>query len=396
MNAPAIVADLKQAVTDFENYFMNVFKDPGQFVQLTIVAVLQEVKDLLFTLLDLLDGLAQVFLDVVEQMLGIMNGWFNQHLDIPVISPLYKFITGLLGTSESLTILHLFALLTGVPLTIIHKLIFNGQKPYDGIDVAGLRPSVGRAPAGASEPEAAKWNQAYLVTGSAYTGVVTLLDALIVAQRPADPPIPPTPPIRIATSFSRSLADILALVQRINCWPGMFPNLPHPENATAGWLLANWCIYWFPPMVDAAFNPTDVPEVRISCLIVLGIAASVSAGRHGFSKRLHRRPDRHPTLALDPVVHDVGGSADPCDRLDRRPRRLRLSQTGGRHVDQSGSHDVALRRQSRQLIGCEPTQLLFLGLGAVRFPALSFPTQPVPHLLRPKRQGLVDVIPGVE
>jgi len=277
MNAPAIVADLKQAVTDFENYFMNVFKDPGQFAQLTIVAVLQEVKDLLFTLLDLLDGLAQVFLDVVEQMLGIMNGWLNQHLDIPVISPLYKFITGLLGTSESLTILHLFALLTAVPLTIIHKLLFNGQKSYDGINVASLRSSAERATAGASEPEAAKWNQAYLVTGSAYTGVVTFLDALMVAQRPADPPIPPTPPIRIATSFSRSLADILALVQRINCWPGMFPNLPHPENATAGWLLANWCIYWFPPMVDAAFNPTDVPEVRISCLIVLGIAASVSA-----------------------------------------------------------------------------------------------------------------------
>ena len=38
MNAPAIVSDLKQAVTDFENYFMDVFKDPGQFAQLTIVA----------------------------------------------------------------------------------------------------------------------------------------------------------------------------------------------------------------------------------------------------------------------------------------------------------------------------------------------------------------------
>lgn len=274
MNAPALVEDLKQATTDFENYFMDVFKDPEQFAQRTIVAVLQEVKDLLLALLDSLDGLAQAFLDLVEQMLGIMNGWFNQHLDIPVISPLYKFITTLLGTSESLTILHLFALLTAVPLTIIHKLLFNGQKPYDGIDVAALRPSAGHAPVGASETEAAKWNQSYLVTGIVYSGAVALVDGLIMVQRPADPP---TPPIRIATSFSRSLTDILGMVQRINCWPGMFPNLPHPENATAGWLLANWCIYWFPPNVDAAFNPNDVPDVRIACLTVLGIAASISA-----------------------------------------------------------------------------------------------------------------------
>lgn len=170
MNAPTIGADIQQAVTDLETYFMNVFKDPGQFAQLTIVAVLQEVQDLLLTLLDLLDGLAQVFLDVVEQMLGTMNGWFNQHLDIPVISPLYKFITGLLGSSENLTILHLFALLVAMPLTIIHKLLFNGQKPYDGINGAALRSPADRVPASASETESGKWNQAYLVTGSAYTG----------------------------------------------------------------------------------------------------------------------------------------------------------------------------------------------------------------------------------
>lgn len=76
--------------------------------------------------------------------------------------------------------------------------------------------------------------------------------------------------------FFRGLTDVVAWWQRINSWPGMFPNLPHPDTAAAGWLLANWCVYWIPPMVDAAFIPVDVPEARIPCLFVLGIAALVT------------------------------------------------------------------------------------------------------------------------
>lgn len=269
MNAQNLVADIQQAITDFENYLMQLFTNPGKFAELTIAAVLQELKDLLFALLDLLDDLAQVFLDLVDQMLGIMNGWFNRHLDIPVISQLYKFITGLLGTSESLTVLHLFALLTAVPLTIVHKLVFNGQKPYDGLDVVAYRLAAGRAPSITPATEAILWNQAYLIVGWLYTASAATRDALGIAQKPGMPPNP-------AMQFFRGLTDVAAWWQRINSWPGMFPNLPHPDTAAAKWLLANWCVYWIPPMVDAAFIPVDVPEARIPCLFVLGIAALVT------------------------------------------------------------------------------------------------------------------------
>lgn len=73
----------------------------------------------------------------------------------------------------------------------------------------------------------------------------------------------------------RGLTDFVAWWQRINCWPGMFPN--PPQNAADGWLLANWSVYWVPPFVDAAFIPADVPDSRIACLTALGGAAAITA-----------------------------------------------------------------------------------------------------------------------
>jgi len=266
MNAQTLVADIQQAITDFENYLMQLFTNPGGFAELTLVAVLEEIKDLLFVLLDLLDDLVQVFLDLVEQLIGVLSGWFNQHLDIPVISQLYKFITGLLGNSESLTVLHLFALLLAVPLTIVHKLVFNGQKPYDGIDATAFRIGTVRAPSLTPADEAILWNQAYLIVGWIYAGFAGMRDGFAIALKPGVPPDP-------VMQCVRGLTDAAALVERINCWPNMFPNLPDPDSTAAKWLLANWCVYWFPPFVDAAFLRTDVPQVRIPCQFVLGIAA---------------------------------------------------------------------------------------------------------------------------
>ena len=86
-----------------------------------------------------------------------------------------------------------------------------------------------------------------------------------IAQRPGTPAAEP------AHAAFPGLTDFVAWWQRINCWPGMFPN--PPQNAADGWLLANWSVYWVPPFVDAAFIPADVPDSRIACLTVLGSAA---------------------------------------------------------------------------------------------------------------------------
>lgn len=269
MNAQALVADIQQAITDFESYLTKLFTNPGQFAELTLIAVLEEIKDLVFVLLDLLDDLVQVFLDLVQQLIGVLNGWFNQHLDIPVISQLYKFITGLLGNSESLTVLHLFALLLAVPLTIVHKLVFNGQKPYDGIDATAFRAGTVRSLSLTPADEALLWNQAYLIAGWIYAGFAGTRDGFAIALKPGVPPDP-------VMQCLRGLTDAAAWVERINCWPNMFPNLPDPDSTAAKWLLANWCVYWFPPFVDAAFLRTDVPQVRIPCQFVLGIAALIT------------------------------------------------------------------------------------------------------------------------
>jgi hypothetical protein len=269
MNAQTLLADIQQAITDFENYLTKLFTNPGKFAELTLVAVLEEIKDLVFVLLDLLDDLVQVFLDLVEQLIGVLHGWFNQHLDIPVISQLYKFITGLLGHSESLTVLHLFALLMAIPLTIVHKLVFNGQKPYDGIDATAVRAGTVRSPSLTPADEAILWNQAYLIVGWIYAGFAGARDGFAIALKPGVPPDP-------VMQCLRGLTDAAAWIERINSWPGMFPNLSQPDGTAAKWLLANWCVYWFPPFVDAAFLRTDVPQVRIPCQFVLGIAALIT------------------------------------------------------------------------------------------------------------------------
>jgi hypothetical protein len=239
VDAGNLLGVAQQAAGDLVAYLTGVISDPASFPQLTIAAFIAEARDLLFAVLDALEDLLEVFLDVIQQALAGIGGVFDHRLDIPVISALYRFVTGLLGHSEDLTVLHLCALLIAVPLTITYKLANGGQAPYSGVNLADRRGSAARpgAAAGAGVPADA-WNAAFLCVGLfVVTPLAAIIDGLAAQAGPGGPPSWLAPLLGTA-------ANVAAMVQQINSWPGGFPAQIDPQMALAGWVDGGWGVYW--------------------------------------------------------------------------------------------------------------------------------------------------------
>lgn len=137
---------------------------------------------------------------------------------------------------------HLCALLIAVPLTITSKLLNGGQTPYSGLGLdadgtPGPGPRLGAGPADA-------WRKAYVYTGLSFVvPAVSLLDGISVAKGPGAKGDP-------VSALLGALADVAAMVQQINSWPGTFPTTLDPQGAVATWKTGNWAVYWFAILMD--------------------------------------------------------------------------------------------------------------------------------------------------
>lgn len=235
-----VLADMEQAVTDFETYLTDVFAHPADLAQLTIVGFLQEAKDLLVAILDIIAALAQAVLDMATQMLAAMDGSLNHHLDIPVISPLYKLITTLFGDAEDLTVMHLYALLTAVPLTIICKLVF-GRTPFSGLNVEK----------GPGMPPEEIWKICFAVNGFVAWVVAILRDGYTILLTPQPPGVSAT---RWPALLLAGLFGFIFLLQQIFSWPGGVQNGVPPHDTSAEVMaIVNWALYWIVTFLDWAF-----------------------------------------------------------------------------------------------------------------------------------------------
>ena len=85
--------------------------------------LLQVFGDLAVLAMKAASAVASLFLNLLKDLIDAVIGVFTSPIDIPFLSPLFKFLTG-----NDLTVVRLGALLVAVPTTILYKAIF-GRSP---------------------------------------------------------------------------------------------------------------------------------------------------------------------------------------------------------------------------------------------------------------------------
>lgn len=115
-------SDFKNLVGDMETFitnFRSLMHDPGQFVHSEMTDLIQFSRDLIKTIIDFADALVESFLQSLVLILDALMALATRPIRIPVVSDLWKLISG----GAQLTILDLCALLIAIPTTIVQKAI---------------------------------------------------------------------------------------------------------------------------------------------------------------------------------------------------------------------------------------------------------------------------------
>ena len=148
--------DLKQVYDDLTVLFSK---------NASTEAFLTLVKDVAKTFLDAVENLILGLLDFAVDMLADFKSLIVDPLEIPFLSSLYRWVTGLLGEAEDLTAANVISLFFAIPMTIMYKMV-AGESPLahgtGGLDRPG---AFARMLGGASV--ARKTSERMRVTGGA-------------------------------------------------------------------------------------------------------------------------------------------------------------------------------------------------------------------------------------
>ena len=117
---------LRETAQDAFDNFLSIFTNSKQLTLGQILTHLgvQLIRDILKVVRDVFDAL----IDLVADFVGDAQSLMNQKIDIPLLSPLYKWIS-----DNDLSALDAIALLIAVPTTVMYKMI-TGKKPLHGLD----------------------------------------------------------------------------------------------------------------------------------------------------------------------------------------------------------------------------------------------------------------------
>ncbi|KAI0750918.1 hypothetical protein C8Q80DRAFT_1118866 [Daedaleopsis nitida] len=117
---------LRETAQDAFHNFLALFTDSKELSlgQLLTHLGVQLLRDILKVVRDVFDAL----IDLVADFMGDAQSLMNETIDIPLLSPLYKMISG-----NDLSALDAISLLIAVPTTILYKAI-TGKKPAHDLD----------------------------------------------------------------------------------------------------------------------------------------------------------------------------------------------------------------------------------------------------------------------
>jgi len=141
------IADLTLGSTpafeDFINKQAEIYKYVGEFIEEQRGAIIRFIKNprfsvkgllalfepLLTRVLKTVDSLIQELFDLLSSAIQEITSLINSEVEIPFLTPIYKFVTNLLGEKEEFTFLNGFSLLISIPFTLSYK-IATGKKPF--------------------------------------------------------------------------------------------------------------------------------------------------------------------------------------------------------------------------------------------------------------------------
>jgi hypothetical protein len=257
------ISEIEDAAQDLKNFLETLFTDPKELASKGIVDLLKAMESLLLAVIDLIEDLIEAFLAMVKTILAGMLDALQPSLDIPIISSLYKFLTG-----EDLTLLNLGTLMTAVPLYILYQVAFR-EMPFSGLteDTASApKTSVGT-----------QWARCYLILGVVYAIIAALQDGLAIAQTPEG-----KESLAPLAGFLAFCSIFPALGMQVAGWPDpdYFPNISHESSDVGTWIAIwfNFSLYFFQPLwIPATLGlPALGGDVQNVLTTIVGCAALIT------------------------------------------------------------------------------------------------------------------------
>jgi hypothetical protein len=104
---------------------LDALDSPAALLKFGVMQLLRIVREVVIVACDLTDALITLMLKLLGKVIAGVKELLNLPIDIPVISPLYRSLTG-----ESLSVIDAACLLIAVPGTILFKVVHGGEAPF--------------------------------------------------------------------------------------------------------------------------------------------------------------------------------------------------------------------------------------------------------------------------
>jgi hypothetical protein len=111
----------------------SIFQNPKNFADVAMYDIITAMEDAVLAILDLIEAVFDALIDLAGMALTGFQDVMNKTIDIPVISWLYKKVSG----GDPLSLLDLTCLIAAVPTTIVYKLTFglpDAKAPFSQSD----------------------------------------------------------------------------------------------------------------------------------------------------------------------------------------------------------------------------------------------------------------------
>ncbi|HEX9984116.1 MAG TPA: hypothetical protein VGF69_12690 [Thermoanaerobaculia bacterium] len=145
-----VAKEVLEKLSDFLTKQAEVYEYVADFVHDQAKAILDFAASPGFSsekLLKLFGPLLDRILDGVDELIALIQGLlefvagavakvvegFDDPAEIPFVTPLYKWLTGLLGEEETFSLLNGFSLMVSVPLTTFYRLLSGGKRPFEPV-----------------------------------------------------------------------------------------------------------------------------------------------------------------------------------------------------------------------------------------------------------------------
>lgn len=166
---------LQAAQSKMDDFFSQI-SSPTQLLDAVAVTFLDVVKQAIVGGIDAIEKVTIAFLNLIIDVINSFEQILEASISIPVISDIYKELTG-----SELTLLDAFTLMAAMPVTILYKLIHNNQAPFSSQTVTHILSQPIYWPSLGSQTNRQFNNESELVTDAVWDvfgGISTILSFL--------------------------------------------------------------------------------------------------------------------------------------------------------------------------------------------------------------------------